>query len=195
MDADLKVLLMFSFLVTSWITLPVIPAWLTFRITPNQSLGLNGPLQGLTLQATGAFAAYLVVLLTITLFASSIGYSIMGRAIADSTWTIHGRVKLENAEGATANSPPNLEKFAIRIAPTPNVIDQFNLSLKIPIADNRRPVIYVDIPDWGGGRVSLEDPSLYEEDRLNRTIKLKGVVILREQPKERSIIGPTLPVN
>jgi len=195
MDPDVKVVLVFVIVLASWLLLPIVPAWLTTKITPDQNLGLKGPLQGLTLRATGAFVSYFAVLLTIAFFVASVGFAIMGPAMSDPTWTITGRIKLENAEGADASPPTNLDKFTVRVAPNTNVVDRYNISLRLPIPETRRPVVYVDIPDWGGGRISLADTDSYEENKLERTIKMRGVVILREQPRERSTLGPPLPTN
>jgi hypothetical protein len=43
--------------------LPLIPAVIIFRLFPSTEVGLEGPLQGLTINATGAFAAYVVTVL------------------------------------------------------------------------------------------------------------------------------------
>ena len=52
-------------LLAIWVCLPLIPAWIKYRVTPDQKLGLMGPFQGLTVKASGAFTAYVVVLLEI----------------------------------------------------------------------------------------------------------------------------------
>ena len=43
-----------------YVLLPLIPAILIFRLFPETKVAVAGPLQNLTLNATGAFAAYVV---------------------------------------------------------------------------------------------------------------------------------------
>src|SRR5262249_1973110 len=48
-----------------WVALPLVPAILIYRYFPNTQVAASGPLAGLTVKASGAFAAYLVVFLLI----------------------------------------------------------------------------------------------------------------------------------
>src|SRR5204863_7131339 len=43
-----------------YVLLPLIPAILIFRLFPETKVTVSGPLQNLTVNATGAFAAYVV---------------------------------------------------------------------------------------------------------------------------------------
>src|SRR5882762_8944238 len=74
MDKQIEAFTMFLVVTVVFTLIPIVPAWLTYRITPNQTIGLKGPLQGLTVRATGAFAAYLIVLMIIV-------YSILPNAV------------------------------------------------------------------------------------------------------------------
>jgi hypothetical protein len=52
---------LYSFLLyVLYVLLPLIPAVIIFWLFPSTQVGLKGPLQGLTINATGAFAAYVV---------------------------------------------------------------------------------------------------------------------------------------
>jgi hypothetical protein len=48
-----------------WVLLPLIPAVLIYRLFPDTPIGISGILQGLKINAGGAFAGYLIVLLVI----------------------------------------------------------------------------------------------------------------------------------
>ena len=50
-------------LITIYILLPLIPAIIIFRLFPNTTVAVSGPLQNFTINATGAFAAYVVTIL------------------------------------------------------------------------------------------------------------------------------------
>jgi len=70
-----------------WFLLPLIPAFLLYRFLPNSG-NVRGPLKGLTIKFTGAFAGYLV------LFLLSMGF--FSRLIQTSqiyeVWTVTGSV-------------------------------------------------------------------------------------------------------
>jgi hypothetical protein len=190
MDPELKALLAFVGILFAWVGMPVLPAWLTFRITPDQRLGLTGPFQGLTLRASGAFSAYLILFLASSPFVWKIGTGLMGRMINDATWTVSGNVRIYDAEGAPVTAPPNMEQVLVRMAPAPHAISPDRVSLRLPFRDHEKPVIYLDIPGWGGGRIAFSDASAFDEDPFTRQIELKEVVILREQPRASVSFGP-----
>jgi hypothetical protein len=48
------------FLYVLYVLLPLVPAILIFRLFPDAKVTLSGPLQNLTINATGAFAAYVI---------------------------------------------------------------------------------------------------------------------------------------
>ncbi|NJB67152.1 hypothetical protein GGQ74_000792 [Desulfobaculum xiamenense] len=56
---------MFSFIafIAAALILPLIPAVVIYYLFPNTKVGLKGPLADFTLNATGAFAAYVVILI------------------------------------------------------------------------------------------------------------------------------------
>lgn len=54
----------YSFLLyVAYVLLPLVPAVVIFLLFPETEVGLKGPFQGLTINATGAFAAYVVTAL------------------------------------------------------------------------------------------------------------------------------------
>src|ERR1700690_2317258 len=55
-----------------WVLLPLAPSVLIYLIFPNTQVAASGPLAGLTIKASGAFAAYLIVLLVSALPVRSI---------------------------------------------------------------------------------------------------------------------------
>src|SRR5579862_3790561 len=48
------------FLYVLYVLVPLIPAVLIFKLFPQTTVAVSGPLQNLTINATGAFAAYVV---------------------------------------------------------------------------------------------------------------------------------------
>jgi hypothetical protein len=78
MTRDLAVL--YSFLLyVLYVLLPLIPAVLIFRLFPDTKVSVAGPLQNLTLNATGAFAAYVVT--------ASLGFFLVKNVESQIQWT------------------------------------------------------------------------------------------------------------
>lgn len=194
MDQDFKITFLFLFLVLAWVAIPLVPAWLTFKITPDQTLGLKGPLHGLTMRAGGAFAAYFIVFLSISLFVSGVGKRVIGHVLKTETWTVAGEIKAFDAEGKQI-ATPDLAQMQVRMSPEPHMVTSDRVRLRLPFNEAEVPVIYLEVPTWGGGRILLNDPSAFEVDELARNITLKEFVILREQPRAASGIGPSVHAN
>lgn len=188
MDVETKALLHFSLIISLWICLPLIPAWLTYRITPDQTLGLRGPLQGMTLRSTGSFAAYIIVAILLSAFTWPMGRFLIGKVAGDSMWVITGRAALYDENGKPAVRVPNLRLAYLRVLPEQNVIDT-DLAIKVPFPKDGKPTIFIEVPDWGGAKISLNDPESYTEDPLTRKIVLKDIVQIRQAPATRISIG------
>ena len=188
MDADTKALLHFILIVTLWIGLPLVPAWLTYRITPDQSLGLRGPFQGMTLRATGSFVAYVVVAMLLSVFIWPMGKFLVGKVAGESMWAITGHAELYDENGKPTTRVPSLRMAYLRVLPEQNVIDT-DLSIKVPFPRDGKPTIFIEVPEWGGAKISLNDPESYTEDALTRTIVLKDKVQIRQTPTTRISLG------
>lgn len=182
---------MFYFVIVCfvWVLLPLVPAWITFRITPKQTVDVKGPIHGLIMNAGGAFAAYLVVSLMISIFAFQSGRAFVGSQLASGTWTVSGEVLSFDAEGqATQLSASSLGQTTVRLSPEPHSFSPTHLSLELPLRSDRETVVYLDVPSWGGGRIVLSD-SAVERDPLARRILLKSPVILRQQTAKSTVVG------
>jgi hypothetical protein len=71
--------------VSGWVLLPLVPAILIHRVLPKNTIEVNGPLQGLTVKATGGIASYLVLLLLVGAQMQSTVFSPI-KALDDGTW-------------------------------------------------------------------------------------------------------------
>lgn len=191
MDPEIKALCSFMVILLAWVAIPVLPAWLTFRITPDQQLGLKGPFHGLTLKTGGAFSAYVVVMATVSMFVWQVGSGVIGQMMQNTAWTVSGPVAVFDVEGAEMTTLPNLSQTTVHMVPNPFVINDNGVNIPLPFRDYRQTVIYFDVPGWGGGSIKLSDPSAYKADPFTRQITLKSTVVLRQAPESASI-GPSL---
>src|SRR5271169_6544102 len=81
-----------------WVLLPLMPAILIFKIFPNTTLIARGPLGGLTVKASGAMGAYLVVFGALSIPVVRTGAEIMTN-LHRHFWRVEGRIKLFDGKG------------------------------------------------------------------------------------------------
>lgn len=189
MDPGSKALLGFLGLLVAWVTIPLLPAWLTFRITPKQRLGLKGPFQGLTLQTGGAFTAYLIVLMVTSTFVREIGRGVIGQMLADDAWTVRANYSTWNSQGR--RDAPDLTGATVNMDPKPYNIDADRIVVALP-QKKYEGTIYLNVPGLGGARIRLDDARNYDEKPLTREIVWKNDLILRAPAPGVSAIGPSL---
>ena len=75
--------------------MPLVPAILMFRLVPGNAITLTGPLANLTLNASGAIAAYFAVLVAIAFFVVDIKQK--ASPVPRQYWTVIGKIELEEA--------------------------------------------------------------------------------------------------
>ena len=99
-----------------WVLLPLIPAVLIYRLFPDTPIGISGILQGLKINAGGAFAGYLIVLLVIKPWVSEAYIDVGG--LLHPAWTITGSLRLIDKHGAVAHpGDAFFQKIGIRTQP------------------------------------------------------------------------------
>jgi len=91
-----------------YVLLPLVPAILIFKLFPETKVTVSGPLQNLTINATGAFAAYVVTV--------ALGFFLVRNVEAQITWTrfypVQG-VIVDLQENQAINSDEFYSRYAI----------------------------------------------------------------------------------
>lgn len=178
-------------LVLTWILVPLIPAWITYRITPDQTLGLRGPLQGLTLSTSGAFAAYLIVLL-VALSAFERGSDLVG-SLARPMWILEGNLIVKDHRGAEIRLPTGPSPVKVTFAPDINSISGNNVNLKLPGNISDWPLVVFDIPEHGG--TTLAFSQLQDDmkiDHFTKKILLRKPIEIPKVPPNGFKVGVSL---
>jgi len=88
------------------IVLPLLPAYLLFKYLPAPG-SVEGPLKGLNIRFSGAFAGYLVIFFSL-LLAKPNDFTHY------HTWTVRGHVEFQRAAG---EEMPNVRDVVIRLLP------------------------------------------------------------------------------
>jgi hypothetical protein len=164
---------------TFWISMPLVPAILLFKLLPDNKINISGPLAGplgnFKLNASGAIAAYFAVLIALAFFIVQIH-----KDNKESTsnprhhWRISGKIQLLDVN----NKPMGFETVAgkqikVAIEPDPWRIDAVaELDIKLVIVDEE-PVITINIDKFGTGRIKIKKNSPDLEFKEGNIIHIK----------------------
>lgn len=188
-DREWMVLIGLGALYFAWVMLPAVPAILIYRLFPNTTVAVSGPLAGLTVKAGGAFAAYLII------FAATYEPLIPPtRDIIASWqrqfWTINGDIKLVRADGSDQPYSESLFSKLRVVKPVIKMFDSNQATLKMEDHDGQWPVIVIEIPNFGEKAIPLKSMgSKIEINRFRKTINIKEPIIIQEA-SSGGAVGP-----
>jgi len=175
----------------SIILLPVIPAFFLFKVLPSTA-DVSGPLQGLTIKLSGAFAGYFAVVVMV--FAT---HSVWNPAATYQAWEVYGQLK--DAQDGSPISQLGAGDV-ISVPPTYEASDGGSFKLTIvtmpsPGGGIEYPDLVIGHQDYAPTRISLDPSSLKSaEDKLQvainvngRQIRLNNIALQKLAPQVRSI--------
>jgi hypothetical protein len=166
------------------LTCPLIPAILIFKTFPETQVSLSGPFSKFTMNATGAFAAYVVV------FFIALPVMKEFKGIVDSTqkptWTISGTYELKDKDQhniESSNNPTEYYKAQSMLASylePPSLIKHGDgkFSLQVCGAQDTLPRVWLVVHGYEGGIVPTHSPDAIEIDAAKHRIRLKNPVAL-----------------
>jgi len=160
------------------VLMPLIPAILIYRLFPSTGVAIRGPLANLSIRASGAFAAYLIVFMVTYPLVQTTKETIGG--FQRQFWTISGVVKLLGINGNEITSNDLLNRIDIKTEPKLHVIGA-HLRLKVvESGEGDLPLITVEIPKWGRRDIDLKSISV-SIDNYRKTMDLKEPIIIQEE--------------
>jgi hypothetical protein len=155
---------------------PLVPAILIYRLFPNTTVSVGGPLAGLTLRAGGAFAAYVATFLLSMLI--MVHYRDMLDSFVTPVWTVTGKVDLIDENGQPVTDEGLLNGISVEYFPNPSQTKFGELKLTVPINDSQWPTINVGVRDLGW--LPLEYPFKdFNPTSRNHTIALGSPVTIK----------------
>ncbi|WP_143684901.1 hypothetical protein [Variovorax sp. KK3] len=179
MEANVQALFYLILLFVCWFGLPLIPAWATYRITPDQKLGLTGPFAQLTLRATGAFAAYLVLLLVSYKLVVNGGLSLVGSIATPSVWTFKADVLAIDDDGKAISLPDSVKGLDVAFKPDLHQLGRNKLLIKLPQNPDNWPFLTITIPNFGGAEIDLNKMNGVNFDHFKKTVELEKPITIR----------------
>jgi hypothetical protein len=177
---SLEMMMLFSLigLYTIWVILPLIPAVLIYRLFPDTAVAVHGPLANLTVRASGAFAAYLIVFAATYVFVKETEEVVV--AFQHPFWTIKGRIVLVDREGIEVTAESLLEKMRVRTDPDQFKVQSYHVQLSIPEIGGDLPGVIFEIPTWGRKEIDLQSASEVSVDRFRKVIEIKNPIMIKD---------------
>jgi hypothetical protein len=169
---QIAVILALAGVYTLWVLLPLIPATLIYWLFPNTSVGLGGPLAGLTLKTSGAFAAYLVVVIVTYTQIDKINNAIEG--LEHQYWTVIGKVNLLDAQGRQIDSEKIINDMVVVTQPATHLITKYKIQLRLV----EEPLTVLKIPQFGE---TLLEWTSAEKNSSTRIINIKNPIIIKQE--------------
>lgn len=181
----LHILLMFA-LYALYVLLPIIPTAVIYRLFPNTSVTVSGPLAKLTLNASGAFAAYIVTV--------ALGYGLVNRidaliaGLSRPTWEVSTKIQLKDNEGNPIRHAGSLVKD-LRVVVDPPLEQRIypQIKVRLPLlTPDAWPILVLHVPGFQEAPIDLAN-ELKEHtavrDALKGSITLKRTLVLEQLPR------------
>jgi hypothetical protein len=159
-----------------WLILPLLPAILIYRLFPNTVVALQGPLQGLTLSAGGAFAAYVVVLLV----SAAAVYQIIGtiRHPPTTTWALKAGLQVQDENGRSVPTPK--DDVTVSLDPSPVTVSGDSFRANIKREPSGWPTIRVEVDGYGAKTFVLDPDRLsFAVDENRYLVEIKEPLVIR----------------
>jgi hypothetical protein len=182
MDIDLIVLA--YVLYGMHVLLPLLPAVVIYHLFPDTKVGLSGPLQGLTVKAGGAFAAYVTtVLLGIFLVSDCMELIKMGY-VGHFSSEIDLKVQLTDAEGKSLGpGAVGITHPSITLIPPIYRVGEDSIRVRIP-GELNEYTFRIEVPGFGEVYVSPDEREI--EEKEHRRFKLAEPVEVRQNAATRA---------
>ena len=181
--ADGSAMTWYAILYTLAVLGPMIPALVIYKIFPQTKVGVRGPIGSLTMNAGGAFAAYVVTFALAVPLVLQFERSIA--ALLHPYWTVVADIVVTE-EGKEIKAPELLND--VRVVLKPNIYETTGgrIRVKVPVTGNEWPMLSVEIPDWGAAVKAVQFPEDLRDAKLDystREIRLHNPLVIQKYPK------------
>lgn len=179
MTHDLLVVFAMVALYCLWIVGPLVPSILIYKLFPDTKVAVKGPLSGLTVRASGAFGAYLVVFL-VAFPLQARTYNTVG-GLLKPVWTINAMVEQRDTHGQPVTATDLKQQLSISLEPSIHNVSGNHVRLQIPAIEGNWPLISFKVASFGGKTINLAEvlPDA-EIDRYHKSLTLHVPVVIRQ---------------
>ncbi len=207
MMTQLNQAILFSYgLFAIYLLLPIIPTVLIFKLLPDEKVAISGPLQKLTINASGAFAAYIITLLLgvpiigkasqsiddLSKIASEAARLEMAQKQRAVTWNVTVPIKFTDTDGTTPLQLPTMESMYVLSRPSPYHPGSSIMYVDVPIAQpGKWPTLMFNMSGFLPGTADLMQLVVQHQVDMNEsehTITLHdgAVQLVRESTQHKN---------
>jgi hypothetical protein len=184
----------FSFgLYLLFVTIPLIPAILIYKMFPNTQVGASGFLGNLKINATGAFAAYLITCILGFFIIRHIQGTIMNSFY--QTWKVRGTIIYEDINGMMIKDQERLIQLT-SIQVRPRILAKNTKYVKFLATGQNREIDICFVNSEPGFTSPTIDLSSINDslkiDETNRTINIDTIIIKELKSITNTLEGPPI---
>lgn len=165
-DRDFSIAILQAVVNGLWVLLPLIPAIVIYRIFPDTKVAISGPLQALTVRASGAFAAYLVVFLATYPLIDELNENL--KRMYDSQWVVSGYVVVRDENGRAIRLGQGGPALTVALRPDIITLAGNRFEIIVPEINNRVPSLLVGYPGYGEHTITLTGRDESHPVRIDR---------------------------
>jgi len=179
---DVQIVLLQFIVEAGWVLVPLFPAVLCYIVFPKDTFAMSGPFQNLTVSATGAFAAYFVLLLASLPLISEINRNF--RTLLRPSWIVSGKVIVQDENAHAIPLITSDGSMEVSLKPDILTLDGSNgFQILVPEIDHRIPKITVRYRGYGVSSIDLQEPGvgqMVRRDDASRQIEITSPIIIRK---------------
>jgi hypothetical protein len=182
MDSNIAAVLLSCLLYSLYVLLPMVPAIVIYRFFPDTKVAVSGPLANLTMKSTGAFAAYVVVVILGFFLVKNTHTIISG--MVHPMWTIKAQVELHDTSGQKIDDQDLLKFVDVFLKPDLRTREGNFIRLQVPSAGVGKPeyLINFKVPQFGERTIDTSELKAEDisEDRFNRVLKILKPISIQQ---------------
>jgi len=161
------------------IIIPIIPAFVFFKIIPTEKSDVEGTFAGLKFKLGGAFAGYFLIFFVMIMVFDTDLIEVDKEDMSWEIWEIEGAVEFDGGEGSTSTlqlsvDPPTFRPFGDKIKL--RVLSEPGHNSKMEF-----PIITVSHENFIPSYIEISKDDLRDEEL--KKIVLKNKIVLRKAPE------------
>lgn len=157
-----------------WVFSPLLPAILIYKLFPTTHVAVKGPLSGLTVNATGAFAGYLIIFIATYPITSNAQNIIAG--FQKPYWTVHAEVVKEGGDILAGSNREEITGLSVKTEPEAHYVANNLVRINIPEGENL-PFLIFKVDDYSRV-IDLQKVDNIVVDYFHKEIHVQKPIIL-----------------
>jgi hypothetical protein len=163
-----------------YLLLPLVPTIVIYKLFPTTTVTVSGPLSNLTINATGAFAAYVVTVLLGTFIVLQITSEL--QRLPFGRWVVEGQLIFKDAAGKPVEDLYQRQQLLrnLKVATMPpqySIRTNGFVTVETTVDERRLPTLTYSIPEFGS---TDQEPTekVANWDRKRGTITFRDPIVI-----------------